>query len=660
MSGPDTQKAQVPIKYKFLGVLFSIMITCLSVFFFYAFQTFSEDKRMFIMDLNLSLLKAATAEVRNGIENRLEAVQSLIPRVYNRVEVSGKESDVYAGLPDTLPNEVLGVNFYRENQQGAFESIRAYNNKELLAKLSLPPNFSQVLDSRLPLPLALFKNKKSFELLNRSVSLDVGGKTVKTGVLTVLFSGKFIDRNSSGVVIVVDFVQDFIRNVLSKSGVAEVFLIRTDGKILGHSNLDTLVQYANQAFPHPVVARLKSATFPRESLELDVNGEDYLCNIGESGFPEVFFVSQVQKRQAFVALYHLASQSLMIMGILLCLSIIASIIFTNRLTVNITKLQSAAEEIGKGNLNLSLNVKSNDELQSVAESFEWMSSRLSDLIFETAKKALLEGELKNARLVQSTLLTIPRIATDDVEVDSHLVPATDLGGDFWDAYLTGRTLTIIIGDATGHGAPAALVTAIAKSCFSTLNTVYHAHPLEPEQVTAALNFILHSSCQGKLLMTMCIIQLNLDTGEIGICNAGHESPMVLRASSSSSDGTASDKGTRKAEILFARGERLGFSPEAEFKTVKFQLNPGDTLMLYTDGITEAKSRQGKEWGERQLRKVFSAGGTRLLSQIKQELVAAVGNHMGGAEQEDDITFVLIKWLGKHAQKAAPPLPKKVG
>lgn len=655
-------RALIPIKYKFLLVLLALLLGALAVFFFFAYRTFSEDKKVFIMDLNLSLLKAASTEVRAGLQTRLGDVQGIIPRIYNPgLFQLSKADDVFEGFSPSLASELLGVTFYRQGTQGEFQAIREFRNRKLYEAQKLPDNLVAQLDSEVPLPLAAAAaGSGTVEIFNRSTTLQ-GSPSRELAILTVVFSGKYVDKQAQGVVISVDLLQTFLQRALMQSDVAEMFLVRKNGTIVSHPNQKTTVRHARSPIAHPVVERLKARVFPKESVELVVDGAEYFCNISDSGFPDVYMVSQVRKDQAFLALTQLIKKSLLIAAIILCLSVVASVIFVNRLTLNIDKLRQAAEEIGRGNLNLSLHVKSNDELQSVAESFEWMSARLSDLIFETAKKARMEGELKTARLVQSTLLNAPQIVSEAVELSSHLVPATDLGGDFWDAYLSGKTLTVLIGDATGHGAPAALVTAIAKSCFSTLNTIYHAHPLEPEQVLSALNFILYGSCQGKLLMTMCIVQLDLDSGDLLVCNAGHESPLVLRAASSSPTPATADKKEKiKAEVLFSRGERLGFSPEGNFEAVRHKLSPGDTIMLYTDGVTEAHDSQGKEWGERALKKTFAKGGARATEQIKRDIVEAVGAHMGGAEQGDDITFVLLKWKGKASfSLGASPAPVPV-
>lgn len=633
-------KIHIPIKYKFLSVILFIMFSALGVFFYFTYTTFSEDKKLFVMDLNMTLLKATTSEIKLDLKSRLEVLQVFVPRIYNPItNEKGEKEDPFIGLPDALKDEIIGVTFLRKNGETKWDVTKKYRNTSLLAKRGLSELAFEAVDRTHPLPLDAFQEKQTTDILNRSTKLKAEKGNLDLSILTFLVTGNFINDDSKEVIIVVDLVQDFLRKKLQQSEIAEVFLMYKNGNLLSHPNLQTTVNYSSNQYPHPVLSRLAERQLPRESLEIEINGEEFLCNVSETGFKNIYAVSQIRKSEAFLALKTLLEKSVLISMAILALALIFSILFASRLTSNIRKLKEAAEQIGLGHLKIKLNIHSNDELQSVAESFQWMSNRLKHLITETAEKARLEDELETARLVQSTLLSTAEINSEAVELISYYQPATECGGDFWDAYLQGNTLTVFIGDATGHGAPAAIVTAVAKSCFSTLNSVYANTVLTPDQFMEILNRIIFESCKGKLLMTMCIVQINLDTGELLLSNAGHESPLRVGTSQLA---TGSENGNR-AESLFARGERLGFNPDVRYESTTFKLNLGDALMLYTDGISEARDASGKEWGERSLRKALSQYANMNLTETRDGLVKALNAHTQESPQEDDITFVLLKW-----------------
>lgn len=631
----------IPIKYKFLAVLMMITLSALGVFFHYTNQIFSEDKKLFVMDLNLTLLRAATSEIKLELRTRLEELQILIPRIYSAPPTETKKFNPYEGLSASLPEELLRIRFYKR-EGTKIESVKEYKNTALIEKKSLDVNDLKEIDTKQELKLTSYFDSPGLELKNRSVEILKGNKKTDLAILTVILPGNFVDSESKEVVIVVDMIQDFLRRKLNQSEVAQLFLINKSGVLLSHAALGPTVQFATRPFPHPITGRLKTKVLPRESFELDIDGEPHLCNISETGFPDVFAVSQIRKKEAFNALKVLMEKSLLLAGLILCAAVVVSILFASSLTSNITKLRYAAEQIGQGVLKVKMKVNSNDEVGSVARSFEWMSGRLEKLMEESVHKARMEEELVTARVIQSTLLTPPTIESTNVAIESHYLAATECGGDVWDARLDGNRLTIFIADATGHGAPAAIVTAVAKGCFSTLSSIYEGQPLTPDQYLHILNQIIYSSCRGQLLMTMCIVQIDLETGETLIANAGHESPMCMRSHKITGIAKSTDKEHKSSvDVFFARGERLGFDPGSAYTCSRYEMREGDTLFLYTDGISEARNSKGKELGERMLRKSLTqkAGGS--LQEMKRSLVDAVNLHTDGVTQEDDITFVLV-------------------
>jgi len=647
----------IPIKYKFLSVIVLIMFLSLGLFFYFTYTTFSEDKKLFVMDLNMSLLKGATSEIKLELKSRLEVLQVFVPRVYNpQKNEKGEIEEPFSGLPETLKEEIVGVTFLKRSSDRRWEPIKQYKNTDLLTKRGLPEDTLSRLNEKAPPPLDAVLESQATEIANRSVNLTTQKGKTELSIISFIVPSNFMNDDNKEVVIVVDMIQDFLRKKLQQSELAEVFLVFKNGSLLSHPSLSDTVAYAKNPYPHPVVPKLAVRQLPRESLELDVEGEAYLCNVGETGFKDIFAVSQIKKSEAFEALRTLLEKSVLLALAIFGMAMIFSVIFASRLTSNIRKLKEAAEQIGVGQLKVKLDIRSNDEIQQVAESFQWMSNRLKQLISETAEKARLEDELETARLVQSTLLSPPEIDTEGADVLAHYVPATECGGDIWDAYLQDNVLTVFVGDATGHGAPAAIVTAVAKSCFSTLQNIYKGTQLTPDQFMSILNQIIYASCKGKLLMTMCIVQIDLETGQLTLCNGGHESPLSL-----GKGGRDTEKKNR-AQVLFARGERLGYNPEAEYEVARYQLNVGDTVLLYTDGVSEARDTEGKEWGERALKKAFSSTANKSMTAMRDQIVEGLNEHTQEAQQEDDITFVLVQWRRQiegartHAPREDVPAP----
>lgn len=646
----------IPIKYKFLAVLFTITLLSLGVFFAFTYKTFSEDKKLFVMDLNISVLHATTSDIKLELKSRIEELRVFVPRVYqiNRSSPTNsqpKEADSpFQGLSSSLAEELLRITFYRRKPEGQFEVFREYENKDLSNKKRLPENIQTIINDKHPLNLTEQVNSPDMGLLNRSVAFTAEGRSVDLPIITFLVSGNYIDSDSKGVVIAIDLIQDFLRKKLQQSEIAEIFLLRKGGTLLSHPGTTPTVEFADRPFPHPIIEHMGDKQFPRKSMEFDIHGESYLCNLSETGFKDIVAVSQIKRSEVFLALQTFIRKSAYLSVFVLAVALVLSILFAAGLTSNIKKLQQAAELIGAGNLKVELTVKSRDEIGLVSESFQWMADRIQVLVTESAQKARMEEELETARLIQSTLLTTPTFENDAFQIDSFYTAANKCGGDFWDAFVHGKTLTLIVGDATGHGTPAAMVTAVTKACFGTINMVFRNKTLPPYQLLEMANHVIYTTCQGKLLMTMCVIQLDLETGKMVLCSAGHEPIFCVRKVNPELNNA--EKKTKTAvEVLFARGERLGFAKDAKYTPEEFQMNLGDTLMIYTDGLSEARNPEQKEWGERALKKAFSKVAGDTLADIKAHLLRGISDHIQNEPYHDDVTFVLFRWLTPAVQES---------
>ncbi|NBX77628.1 MAG: HAMP domain-containing protein, partial [Proteobacteria bacterium] len=634
-------------KYKLLGVFLLVVVSGISTFFFFTRKTFLQDKKLFVLDWSLTTLKASTSEIKLELKGRLDELQVMLPRLFSASESTPiSDPKVTQGLSNRLGQEVLAVTFYQATG-GNYSPIRKHTNKKLLESLGLKQDALKELDSVRPLSSADLSAQSQLILINRSAKL-LGEKSNKQlPVLTLIFNGNMVSDPSSDTAIAVDITQDFLQKTLKQSELATLFLVSRKGDLVSHPDDDQLLTFSSKPFDHPVLKRIQTTSLPREALEIEINNEAYLANLANTGIGDVYLVSQIKQSDAFRALSVLTKQSFQIGLLIISLALIASVVFSAKLTENIKKLESAAREIGTGNFDLKMNITSGDEVEKVASAFEWMTGKIVSLLKETAEKARMEEELATASLIQNTILTPPQLQIDSTEVVPFYKSASECGGDLWDAFVKDNKLTVLLGDATGHGAPAAIVTAVVKSCIATLTEFHTGSALTPTEMLTRINEIVFQSCKGQLLMTMSVAQLDLDTGLLTIANAGHEAPFYVRPNSNlNTDGKSAKP---KAEALFVRGERLGFQAHSQYESLTVQLEPGDTVLVYSDGISEANNPEGKIWGERALKNTFAALAHEPLDTIKSSLVKAVDEFAQGAPQKDDITFVLFGWKKAHSQ-----------
>lgn len=248
-------------------------------------------------------------------------------------------------------------------------------------------------------------------------------------------------------------------------------------------------------------------------------------------------------------------------------------------------------------------------------------------------KEAIEGELRVARDIQMGI--VPRIFPafpdrPEVELYAVLDSAKEVGGDFYDYYaLDENRIFLVIGDVSGKGVPASLVMAVTMTLFKA----YARPERSPATVAARVNAKLAEGNDTGLFVTAFCAVLDLRTGVLDYANAGHNPPLVLRTSGES--GYLPRQG----------GLVLGAVPDYPYRTGSLRLAPGDTLLLYTDGVTEAMDAGDTLFGEARLLDACLAERRRAPKVLVESLFGAVREFAGDAPQSDDITILAVRYQG---------------
>jgi sigma-B regulation protein RsbU (phosphoserine phosphatase) len=193
---------------------------------------------------------------------------------------------------------------------------------------------------------------------------------------------------------------------------------------------------------------------------------------------------------------------------------------------------------------------------------------------------------------------------------------------------------VLLGDATGHGVPAALITAAAQSCCMTLYRAgmrkgrFH---LSAGQVMEYLNFAVYHAAHGKVKMTFFVAIIDSRSGAMRFANASHEMPLLFR------------KETGKREILgIDPGPCLGESPTSSYTEDEIRLELGDVLVCYTDGLLECKDAKDDEWGERRFLKSLDQAIALSATGIKDKIVADAFAFCKSGTRDDDVTCIVVR------------------
>jgi len=253
----------------------------------------------------------------------------------------------------------------------------------------------------------------------------------------------------------------------------------------------------------------------------------------------------------------------------------------------------------------------------------------------TRLRATLEQERHEreaASKIQTGML-IPRASlrkvTPDVEIDAVLLPARTVGGDLYDAFLLGEDrLCFLVGDVTGKGLPASLFMALAKALSRSLLMQPHKDLAE---AMAGINTELSADNGQDMQLSLLAGVLNLADGRLDLCCAGHENPLIL------------DTAGQVRALRLEGGPPLCAMPGYPYPMEAYRLEPGETLVVFTDGVTEAQDPAEDLFGARRaIAAVAAAAGPAPLEVLVDSLVTTVRGFEAGNEPSDDLTILALR------------------
>ena len=315
-----------------------------------------------------------------------------------------------------------------------------------------------------------------------------------------------------------------------------------------------------------------------------------------------------------------------------------AIYFICRLTIRrstrpLQTLAKSADEVAKGNFNAPLpDIKHNDEIRLLRDSFGNMQQSLSQYIDElkttTAQKSAIESELAIARNIQMSILPNAEFSSlnPKIEFYASMTPAKEVGGDLYDYFVRGNRLYFCIGDVAGKGVPAALVMTTVCGAFRLLAE----SESEPQRIVNRMNEMMTRDNSFSLFITFFAAVLDLETGHLSYCNAGHKDPFLL------SGNTLSAALTQKRQLP------VGSLPDVVYTQQETALAPGTTLFIYTDGLDEAENAQLQMFGKERIQEVLQATSPKPQTLI-QQMTQAVADFVGDSEQSDDLTMLALQF-----------------
>lgn len=332
------------------------------------------------------------------------------------------------------------------------------------------------------------------------------------------------------------------------------------------------------------------------------------------------------------------TSAIYMVALLLVVALLTALIstkFAKKLAAPVVMLTDDVSKIEGDNLDFEWNIDTGDEVQTLAKSFESMTDRMKQYIRDitaiTAEKERIGAELSVATHIQASMLPSvfpPFPDRKEFELYAKMDPAKEVGGDFYDFFMVDDDhIALVIADVSGKGVPAALFMVIAKTLIKN-----HAKAGQKvEEVFMASNDQLCEGNGEELFVTAWIGVIDLRTGAMTYCDAGHENPYIIHA-----DGSLDMLKPPKKKPPLAAMEGIIYTVN---ETV---LNKGDCIFLYTDGVPEATNANDELYGIERLEKILKDKSSDDTETLLKDVRANVDEFVADAPQFDDLTMLAFR------------------
>lgn len=350
--------------------------------------------------------------------------------------------------------------------------------------------------------------------------------------------------------------------------------------------------------------------------------EDWISR-GNYGWASVFLDARViQEAQAST------NRNVLIISILAALaSFIVIVLISALFTRPIRRLQHDIAIVAEGNLEHNTVPQSNDEIGALAQVFNVMTHNLRAAQAQEANRKAIERELSIANEIQTKLLPERIPTVPGLDIHRHYASAKEVGGDYYDfLVIDQRHLGLVVADVSGKGIPGSMVMTMVRSLLRLASVRNYS----PADTFKKVNRILAKDIRRGMFVTAIYMVLDIQEKKLKVASAGHNPLVVYRAAK------------KKCELVKPKGIALGFDKgpifDSNIKEVEIELQPGDRIVAYTDGVNEAMDEDEEEFGDDEFYELVRQNSELSSEDFVRKIVEALEAHRGSAEQSDDITI----------------------
>ena len=445
-------------------------------------------------------------------------------------------------------------------------------------------------------------------------------------------------------VLAVDMSIDFLKNTVASIPVSDsgyAMILSAKNAIVAHpKNIDL---GANDTLIVQKVKTEKGENFNRLTQTSD-HGL-FRGFVGNSDLSAIYYTTIKSNGWTFLVVWPMQkflegqSSLLSLVGILILggyiLILIFVLVISFRISRPLRQLAKSVDKFGEGNFDAKLpDIKGHDEIAQLSEAFSHMQASIKENITTQKNLGRIERELDFARNIQLAMLPANE-KDEDCNDDRHelapfMLPAKEVGGDFYDFFkIDNDHLCVVVGDVSGKGVPASLFMMVSRIILRTMLK----NQKNVVRTFNSTNYALAKRNKLNMFVTVWMGVIDLRSGHVEFASAGHNPPAVRHE-----DGTV-EFIPSKSDLVMAAMDNI------IYKQQTFDLKPGDTLFLYTDGVTEATNGNNELFGDARLLAALAKGKDQTTADICKFVKKEIDSFVQGAPQFDDITMMGVKYIG---------------
>jgi serine phosphatase RsbU (regulator of sigma subunit)/HAMP domain-containing protein len=570
-------------KYKMVIFSFILIGTCLGIFLYYIINYFQTDKRAYLFEEAFRF----GLEAHNSLEKSASFGILLAASIKNQDDIT-----------------------FKSLQESMIAARIDFKNK----KKSPPWSYNKTSIKELKLPESDFLGESSQQ---ESIEF-LPSPDFKSGYFKINHQS---DLSSSVIAI---YPKDFFE-LLNTKKIAKVALFDEKSK----SVIFKSPQFPSNIDPKEFIHRDNQAkTFDKKTQSFNYFVTSHYSNLTQTSMIILYNMDEANQTLA------LLSKTLIWAAIgMFGFGILLSTFFSNSLAKPLELLAEMARKVSQGDLTVRVAFDSTDETGILAKSFNNMMDKIVMFIEDLKGKARLESELKLASLVQRNFFDLTPINKKSFDLQGDYISASECAGDWWTVREWAGKQVFFLGDATGHGAPSALLTSAVFSAVECIqNEIIRSEDWweKPSIILEKLNHVV-STISNNIMMTFIVVIYDQESKKAWISNASHEAPILIHKNNAPK--VISDI----KYILCEPGPRLGDLKDPIFFNHEIQLFSDDRLVFYTDGLVEVLVEPGKKFSERYLLKRIIKIGDLALDEAIQKLISPEEK----LAANDDISFFII-------------------